>query len=176
MKIDSDYEHVQDMFINNIIFRPLELEILSCYDMITHYELKKIPQKKIESGNINIDTNKTFNLRKEHPSHKYMVMSERSKFVICAISSINLHLNISDLDLISDTCGIDTNEARELYSMIAFFLFYPFRDREDLLINDSYWQKYKLVSSESFLSQKILEVLQNIQDCSNYCSMLKSAG
>ena len=44
---DGDYEHVQDMFINNIIYRPLELERIGCYDMITHYELKKITKKKL---------------------------------------------------------------------------------------------------------------------------------
>ena len=42
---DGDYEHVQDMFINNITFRPLQLEQICCYDMITHYELKKMIKK-----------------------------------------------------------------------------------------------------------------------------------
>ena len=43
---DDEYQHVQDMFINNIIYRPIELEHLGCYDLITHYELKKMPKKK----------------------------------------------------------------------------------------------------------------------------------
>ena len=38
-----------------------------------------------------------------------------------------------------------------------------------------YWQKYKYISSENLLSQKSLEVLQNIQDCSYNCSRLKTA-
>ena len=40
-KADGKYEHVQDTFINNMIFRPGELEKLGLYDMISQYELKK---------------------------------------------------------------------------------------------------------------------------------------
>ena len=50
VKIDEGvYEHVQDMFINNIIYRPVELEHLACYDMISRYELKGMTQEKIKS-------------------------------------------------------------------------------------------------------------------------------
>ena len=38
---DGEYEHVQDTFINNMIFRPCELQHLGLYDMISEYELKK---------------------------------------------------------------------------------------------------------------------------------------
>ena len=55
---DGDYEHVQDMFINNIIYRPLELQHICCYDMIANYELKKLTRKKIESENIDINSEK----------------------------------------------------------------------------------------------------------------------
>ena len=47
VKIDEGkYEHVQDMFINNLIYRPVELEHVSCYDMISRYELKRMTKKK----------------------------------------------------------------------------------------------------------------------------------
>lgn len=85
---DGDYEHVQDMFINNIIYRPLELQHICCYDMIANYELKKLTRKNIESENIDINSEKTFNLANEHPSHKYLVMSQRNKIIIPSISSI----------------------------------------------------------------------------------------
>ena len=42
---EGDYSHVQDIFINNVIYRPVELEKLSCYDMMMHYELKKTHKK-----------------------------------------------------------------------------------------------------------------------------------
>ena len=44
---DSEYGHIQDTFINNMIFRPGELEHLGLYDMISQYELNKMPKKKI---------------------------------------------------------------------------------------------------------------------------------
>ena len=34
---DGKYEHVQDTFINNMIFRPGELEHLGLYDIISQY-------------------------------------------------------------------------------------------------------------------------------------------
>ena len=34
---DDEYEHVVDLFINNIIYRPVELENLSCYELIAYY-------------------------------------------------------------------------------------------------------------------------------------------
>ena len=45
---DDKYEHVQDMFINNIIYRPQELEYLACYDLISQYELRIFPKQKLK--------------------------------------------------------------------------------------------------------------------------------
>ena len=44
---DGEYSHVQDMYINNMIYRPTELEHFSCYDMVSNYELKKLSKKKL---------------------------------------------------------------------------------------------------------------------------------
>ena len=38
---DGKYDLIQDTFINNMIFRPGELEHLGLYDMISQYHLKK---------------------------------------------------------------------------------------------------------------------------------------
>ena len=38
---DDENEHIQDTFINNMIYRPSELIHLGLYDMISQYELKK---------------------------------------------------------------------------------------------------------------------------------------
>ena len=101
-----------DMFINNIIYRQLELQHIYCYDMIANYELKKLTRKKIESENIDINSEKTFNLANEHPSHKYMVMSQRNKIIIPCISSINLLPNIADLRLDLENADYKTDDAR----------------------------------------------------------------
>ena len=50
------YEHIQDTFINNMIFRPAELEHLGLYDMTSQYELKRMTKKKLESGNILVES------------------------------------------------------------------------------------------------------------------------
>ena len=45
-------------FVNNYIYRPIELETLSCYDFVAYYELKKMDKKKIESDNHVIESKK----------------------------------------------------------------------------------------------------------------------
>ena len=42
---DGEYDHVCDYFINNIIYRPTDLEIC-CYELSMKYELKKNQKKK----------------------------------------------------------------------------------------------------------------------------------
>ena len=61
-KEDRKYEHIHDMFINNIIYRPVELEKFGCYDMITRYDLRRMLKEKIESNNLIVESKKTFNL------------------------------------------------------------------------------------------------------------------
>ena len=56
--------------------------------------------------------------------------------------------------------------------MIVLLLFYPYRTIDDLIINDSYWDKYKTVMPKNELSTKCLEVIQNIQYVLNNCSNL----
>ena len=67
---DGKYDHVQDTFINNMIFRPGELEHLGLYDMISQYHLKRMTKEKLESGNVLVKSKTTFNLMDVHPSHE----------------------------------------------------------------------------------------------------------
>ena len=59
---DGQYSHVQDMYINNIIYRPIELEHISCYDMVSSYELKRMSKKKLNSKSYLVEGKSTFNL------------------------------------------------------------------------------------------------------------------
>ena len=45
---EGNYEHVQDILINNMIYTHVKLEHLGCYDMISTYELKIETVKKIK--------------------------------------------------------------------------------------------------------------------------------
>ena len=58
---DGKFSHVQDMYINNMIYRPTELEHLSCYDMVTHYEIRKMIKSRIESMNHIVESKTSFN-------------------------------------------------------------------------------------------------------------------
>ena len=172
---DGEYSHIQDMYINNMIYRPTELEYMSCYDMITHYELRKMSKKKIKSGNHMVESKKNFNLLEEHPSHKCMVMSKRKNIFIPCINSINLLPNIADLRINSITTDVHTLKRREEYAKIVLLLFYPYRIRDDLMLNESYWDRYKMALSKNIISTKDLEVCQNIQDVCHNLTKLKVA-
>ena len=54
-------------------------------------------------------------------------------------------------------------------------LFYPYRIQDDLLLNESYWEKYKYVMDNNIISTKSIEIIQNIQDVCHNCSKLKQA-
>ena len=107
------------MYINNIIYRPTELEHISFYDMVSNYELKKMSKKKIISKNHPVEGSTTFNLVEEHPSHKCMVMAKRKNIFIPCINSLNLLPNVADLKIDSIITDGDTSRKREEYAKIA---------------------------------------------------------
>ena len=162
------------MFINNIIFRPLELEKISCYELITHYEMITHPKKDNLNGDLNIEGKKIYNLCEEHSSYKYLVMRKRDKIVIPSITSVKLFPNIKELSLNNeDTDDQGVIDKREKYGQIALLLFYPYRDKDDLKLNGSYWKRYRMALMNNLISKKCLEVMQNIQDVTYNCIDLK---
>ena len=104
----------------------------------------------------------TFNLVKEHPSHKYMVMSEQKNIFIPCINSLNLLPNVEDLRIDNIITEMDTTRTREEYAKIILLLFYPYRVQDDLLLNESYWDRYNVALSEHKISPHGLQVIQNI--------------
>ena len=50
-KSDTEYEFIMDIFINNMIYRPTELENFSCYELVSMYEMKRLSKEKIENLN-----------------------------------------------------------------------------------------------------------------------------
>ena len=132
---DGKYSHVQDMYINNIIYRPTELEQVSCYDMVSNYELKRMSKKKLDSESQIVEGKTSFNLVEEHPSHKCMVMSKRKNIFIPCINNIHLLPNVADLKIDSDSVEVDALGERGKYAKIVLLLFYPYRVQDDLMIN-----------------------------------------
>ena len=80
-------------------------------------------------------------------------------------------------DLIKDSpiTDIDTTRTREEYAKIILLLFYPYRVQDDLLLNESYWNRYNEALSENKISPHGLQVIQNIQDVHHNCTKLKTA-
>ena len=160
-KVDDTFEHVVDMFINNIIYRPLELEKLSCYELVSKYELKKGKNKEFdEDENCNVESKISFNLSEEHPSHKYMVMNERKKIVVPSITKTYLIPNIMDLYLdCKNHEDAEVLEKREKYGQIILLLFYPFRIEDDLKLDGSHWKQYVKSMENNLFSKQWLEVI-----------------
>ena len=152
---DGEYGHVQDIYINNMMYRPSELEHVSLYEMVSTYVMKKMSKKKIESEDPIVESNTTFNLLEEHPSHKYMVLSKRKHIYVPCISSINLLPNIADLDIGKSTTDATILKQREEYAKIVLLLFYPYRTPDDLMLIGSYWNKYELVLKEKKYQQSL---------------------
>ena len=78
-----------------------------------------MPKKKLESGNVSVESKTTFNLLEEHLSHKYMVMERRKHILIPCINSVNLIPNIKDLLIYEETSDKSSTDIRERYAMIC---------------------------------------------------------
>ena len=104
-----------------------------------------------------------------------MVMSERTHYIIPCVSSANLLPNIAKLCQHEETYDEDVMNLREQYTKIVLLLFYPFHTQDDLLLNGSFWEKYLHVKDNNILSEKCVQVCQNIQDVSYNCTNLKQA-
>ena len=102
-----------NLFINNIIYRPAELEHISCYEMVSMYELKKMDKKKIEKTDYIVEGRTIFNVLEEHPSHRHMIVSKRIHPCIPCISSINLLPSVADLSFTDETHNDHTVNLRE---------------------------------------------------------------
>ena len=152
---DGEYGHVQDIYINDMMYRPSELEHVNLYEVVSTYVMKKMSKKRIEEEDPIMESNTTFNLLEEHPSHKYMVMSKRKHIYVPCISSINLLPNISDLDIGNTTTNATILKQREEYANIVLLLFYPYRTQDDLMLIGSYLDKYELVLKEKKYQQSL---------------------
>ena len=135
------------MYINNIIYRPTELEHMSCYDMVSNYELKRMSKKKLNSKIHIVEGKTTFNLVEEHPSYKCIIMSKQKNIFIPCINNLNLLPNVEDIRIDSIITDLETTGNRDEYAKIILLLFYPYRIQDDLMLNESYWDRYKIALS-----------------------------
>ena len=159
--------------MNNYIYRPVELEALSCYDFVGYYELKKM-DKKIESGNHVIESKKSFNLMEEHPSYKYMMVVARKHHIIPAINTTKLLPNIAELAMHVIDVSNEVVQKREMFAKIVLSLFCSYRIQEDIKVDESYWEYYLHALGNKLISDNNLQVIQNLIDCLHNCTKLKT--
>ena len=180
-KIDGKTVKLPDYYINDVLFRPTELEKLCCYEVKMHYEKAKIPPKK-KSGGQNDDDDDNINREseskvrfffcEEHPSSQVMCMKKKKHFEIPQISSTKLFPNVSQLEMNSRRPSSAAIKVREEYAKMALLLFCPFRSRSDLQQNGSFWTKYRSSLRDGSFWPKGQEILQNIQDINYNCTQL----
>ena len=82
-----------------------------------------------------------------------MVMPKRINPCIPCISSIYLIPNIADISQKEEPNNRYTIKSREDYTLIILLLFYPFRMKDDLKLEGSYWKRYMCALMKNKMSQ-----------------------
>ena len=160
-----------DYFFNNYIYRPVELNDYSCYDLFSEYEMVPITTNKRRKADDAIDES-MFRMHHDHPGYKRFVMQRMKHMKVPQITSSNLLPNITKTVAVSDTQTTDNDLSyyREEYAKIALLLFYPYRFKSDIIQNDSCWETYEYAFCHNKLSELGYSVLQNIQDVQYNCT------
>ena len=117
-----------------------------------------------------------------HPGQEFSHLRRRKLEVIPVLNIQKGSLcSIEDLNLNSDAVSNEDNEKRESYAKMALLMFHPFRNKEDIQIEGSYWNKFnderiKWGNKEetTFLTEGF-SILQNIDDRSTSSSKAQRA-
>ena len=94
---------------------------------------------------------------------------KRESIAVPKICSTKLFPDVKDLKHNSSEIDEHTKLLREKYAKLVLLLFYPFRIKSDLTINESFWEKYQHVIKSGGFSALSLAVMQNIQDVNYNC-------
>ncbi len=88
--------------------------------------------------------NKKYPFKKSHPGYHFSQLVQLKLPVIPKISLPRGKLpDIALLKMNDSEVDEAVSERREYYAKMALLMFYPFRTAEDLMINDSYWEKFR---------------------------------
>ena len=94
---------------------------------------------------------KKYAFSEEHPGCKYFHLS---KLVLSVIPKVCLprgrRWHIKDMDINLDSPSEDTVEHRENYANNVLLMFYPFRFKNDLKLDGSYWKLFERERSNNF--------------------------
>jgi Helitron helicase-like domain at N-terminus/PIF1-like helicase len=144
--------------------RPSELEHISVFQFYSEYEVCK--QTQNSKGKFLQFRN---NLQFKHPSFN----ETKNEFSQGVLASKKTRLaKIYQFDFpdtaLFDGNILDTltpiNEYTELYSNKVLLLFLPFREKANLLLDNSYTKKLRMVVAENIFDNTVFCFLQNLQD------------
>ncbi|MFN9654790.1 MAG: AAA family ATPase, partial [Dolichospermum sp.] len=175
--------------VDNYIYRPAEstisFENMCLWEYESKFDLVTLKADNFMAhGELHDVDSIHFRFHEDHPGYMYACLAKRYTECIPKLYYSNKFPDIADLCMDSDE-GIDdtVRDMREIYARKALLLFYPFRDKQDLLgEKDSLWeffieQKHRLsplttasdvqLNDEPKLYQHALQILQNIQDLLN---------
>ena len=141
------------------IHRPEELSNLCLYEYTMWY--KKVYKSRFRQLNAKNSTTKSYKFPQGHPGHKHCHLKRRARPVTPYIKMVTDELyDVDSLDVL-DNNPIDSGKQlrRERYARTAMILFFPFNCEEDLMEDDSYWQKFVAVGGTKEYDESIDDTL-----------------
>ena len=149
-----------DSQVNDIIFRPDELENTCYYEFVEKYKVQDLPQKPAS----------ILRFQSNHPGYNSRGVKRKDSFDVPMIYMPPFS-DLYDLEMDKGSLPVDDSivEARNIYALRALILFFPFRKIEDLNESGtiSYWDKLLKSKSTNQLYSNGCRILQNIQDRHN---------
>ena len=139
------------------IHRPEELSNLCLYEYTMWYKKEYKSFRQLNSKN---STTKVYKFANGHQGQKYCHLTRRPQLVVPIISMVKELSDVKSLDVLNNN-PIDSGKQlrRERYARTAMILFFPFNCEEDLMEDDSYWQKFVAVGGTKEYDESIDDTL-----------------
>ena len=133
-----------------------------------YFEIIKVTSA-LKRENENGCNSSVFHFCEEHLSYQYRYLVKREFIAVPKICGTKLFHNVKDLKIHSYDADEHTRLLREEYAKLALLLFYPFRIKSELTINESFWKKYQKVMESGGFSPNSLSVIQYIHNVNYNC-------
>jgi hypothetical protein len=186
---DEEADVWLDSSVNDYIHRPLDIDVnfenMSVWEYTSKYELLPMRAKNfMDEIDVHDIDHQKFRFNREHPGYEFSCLSQKKKECIPKLHYSNKFPDIYELEMENGNNVVDfVKELRESYAIKAMLIFFPFREKEDLLQgHECMWdsfleQKGRLKSfltegddrcnTVPLLYHHSLQILQNIQDLIN---------
>ena len=170
-----------DSDVNNYLHRPTHpmFNNMSLWEYQAKYDMITYKPELFMKWNDNTDiTQHHFRFHKDHPGYQYCCLVQRKHECVPQLYYSNKFPDIESLQ-IENNDNVDSVlcTMRETYALKALLMFFPFKERNDILSNfDNLWNKLqhlkrnhqqRCASGQLSLYEHAPHILQNIQDLLN---------